>query len=102
MFGLAPPPRRQWTPQAPPPVQNSGTQPTKQQFADAVECCRFAIAACDARDAGYLETDIARYVERGLLKDDHLDDAERRPGLAATARLTGAAALLASKLDRGR
>ena len=41
-------------------------------------------------------------VERGLLKDDHLDDAERRPGLAATARLTGAAALLASKLDRGR
>ena len=48
----AQPPRRQWTPQAPPPVQNSGRQPTKQQFADAVECCRFAIAACDARDAG--------------------------------------------------
>ena len=23
-----------------------------KQFADAVECCRFAIAACDARDAG--------------------------------------------------
>jgi len=49
---FAPPPRRQWTPQAPPPVQNTGRQPTKQQFADAVECCRFAIAACDARDAG--------------------------------------------------
>ena len=49
---FAPPPRRQWTPQAPPPINNSGRQPTKQQFADAVECCRFAIAACDARDAG--------------------------------------------------
>ena len=49
---VAQPPRRQWTPQAPPPVQSSGRQPTKQQFADAVECCRFAIAACDARDAG--------------------------------------------------
>ena len=71
----------------------------------SLEACareHLLVFARDARDAGYLETDIARYVERGLLKDDHLDDAERRPGLAATARLTGAAALLASKLDRGR
>ena len=73
----------------------------------SLEACtreRLLVFAREARDAGFGETDISRYVERGILKDDDDDHAEgeRRPGIAAAARLTGAAALLASKLDRGR
>jgi vacuolar protein sorting-associated protein VTA1 len=50
---FAPPPIRAWAPQPPQQLPSyTGRQPSPSQFADAIECCRFAIAACDAKDAG--------------------------------------------------
>ena len=54
----APPPPRAYSPPppaaplnfAPPPVQHPGKVPTKAQFDDAIEYCKFAIAACEVKD----------------------------------------------------